>query len=87
MRLRISTGSETGLSGDRRLKLIQAYVLEANRLDDRLHQIPMWIETDGIPPPTPDELTLIRTKNLEEQHHTQVDINTRLDAEQAACDK
>ncbi len=48
-----------------------------------------WVQTDcpRFPPPTSEELTLIRTKHLEEQHHTQIDINTRLAAEQAKPDK
>ena len=56
-----------------------------------------WVESDlarwvqmgcpKFPPPTPEELTLIRTKHLEEKRHAPADIKARLAADQAAHDK
>ena len=56
-----------------------------------------WVESDLIrwvqtgcprfPPPTSEELTLIRTKHLEEKCHAPADINAKLAADQAVHDK
>ena len=56
-----------------------------------------WAESDlarwlqmgcpKYPPPAPEELTLIRTKYLEEKRHTLANINARLAANPAAHDK
>ncbi len=56
-----------------------------------------WVESDLIrwvqtgcprfPPPTFEELSLIRSEYLKEDHHTQADIQARLAADQVAQDK
>jgi predicted DNA-binding transcriptional regulator AlpA len=56
-----------------------------------------WVESDLIrwvqtgcprfPPPTLEELTLIRTECLEENRHSLADINAKLAADQVAHDK
>ena len=48
-----------------------------------------WVQTDcpRFPPPTSEELTLIRTKHLEDKCHTSANIYEKLASDQAACDK
>jgi len=48
-----------------------------------------WVQTGcpHYPPLTPEELALIRTKQLEEKRNPPADIKARLAADQAAHDK